>query len=141
MSANSPESRLLALEQQAAEARAERRAFERQLATFGPIAAQILEAANDLKHLTEDFTELKASNNEDHRRHASQISACSHTVGKLDNSLQQLRTDYNEDAVGRAQERKDLRTARRNFGVAMIGSLGVVLAALIGAIATVLGAH
>jgi hypothetical protein len=132
---------LLALEQQAAEARAERRAFERQLATFGPIATQILDAANDLKHLTEDFQELKVANAEDHRRHDSQIAACAHTVGKLDNSLTQLREDYNEDAAGRAEERKDLRTARRNFGVAMIGSLGVVLAALIGAIATVIGAH
>jgi chromosome segregation ATPase len=137
---DSPETRILQLERQVAEAAAERRAFDRQLATFGPIAAQILTAINDLAHLTEDFRSLEARNIEDHRKVEQKIDACAHSVGVLSNALERLREDYDEDAEGRAQERKDLRDARRNFGVAMIGSLGVVIAALITAVATILGA-
>lgn len=141
MSPDSPETRILNLERQVAEAAAERRAFDRQLATFGPIATQILEAINDLRHLTEDFRDLKRENEEDHRKVEQKIDACAHHVGQLDSDLRRLTEEYEEDTQGRLQERKDLRDARRNFGVAMIGSLGVVIAALITALATILGAN
>lgn len=114
--------------------------LDRQLATFGPLATQILEAVNDLRHLTEDFHALDQHNSEDHRNLEQQVNACAKEVGRLGHALTDLRDDYDRDASGRMAERKDLRDARRNFGVAMIGSLGVVLAALITAIATILGA-
>lgn len=138
---DTPETRILQLERQVAEAAAERRMLDRQLATFGPLATQILEAINDLRHLTQDFNELKAANSEDHRKVEQKIDACAHHVGQLDSALKHLTEEYEEDAAGRLQERKDLRDARRNFGVAMVGSLGVVIAALITAIATIIGAH
>jgi chromosome segregation ATPase len=138
---DTPETRILQLERQVAEAAAERRMLDRQLATFGPLATQILEAVNDLRHLTQDFEELKQSNGEDHRHIEQKVDACAHQVGQIDTALRHLAKEYEEDTEGRARERKDLRDARRNFGVAMIGSLGVVIAALITAIATILGAN
>lgn len=140
MAPDSPESRILQLERQVAEAAAERRAFDRQLAAFGPLATQILEAINDLRHLTQDFEELKRQNAEEHRRVEQKVESLAHSVGACATGLAKLRDDYDEDAEGRAQERKDLRDARRNFGVAMIGALAIVVAALISAIATIIGA-
>ncbi len=140
MAPDSPETRILQLERQVAEAAAERRMLDRQLATFGPLATQILEAVNDLRHLTEDFRELKAENERDHRDIEQRVETLAHAVGACTSGLTQLREDYDEDAEGRAKERKDLRDARRNFGVAMIGALAIVVAALISAMATIIGA-
>jgi chromosome segregation ATPase len=137
---DSPETRIRLLEEQAAEARAERRALDRQLATFGPLATQILEAVNDLRHLTQDFEDLKRENNEDHRQVEQKVETLARTVGGLCTEVKTLREDYDEDQEGRQQERKDLRDARRNFGVAMIGALALVMTALIGAIATIVAA-
>lgn len=114
--------------------------LDRQLATFGPLATQILEAINDLRHLTEDFRELKGENEEDHRHIEQKVEALALAVGECGSTVKELREDYDEDMEGRERERRDLRDARRNFGVAMIGALALVLTALIGAIATIVAA-
>jgi chromosome segregation ATPase len=140
VSPDTPETRIRLLEEAAAEARAERRALDRQLATFGPLATQILEAISDLRHLTQDFEDLKRENSEDHRQVEQKIETLSVTVGGLCTDVRSLRQDYDEDQEGRQAERKDLRDARRNFGIAMVGALAIVVSALIGAIATIIGA-
>lgn len=127
-----------------------RRDFDRFERQFGPLAGEVLKAAVELRHATEDIGALRAHGDEQYRRLESQVTAVAEGLGGMQRDFrealheaererlklhEQIGEAMRQEREMRVQESEGRVTSRRNqfltLCVALITALGGVVAALV----------